>query len=36
MDRERYLNIPKDTRVGPKTIKILRVFWDRAELAVDR
>ena len=33
MDRGRCLDILRDSRVGPKTIRILKAFWDKAELA---
>ena len=33
MDRGRCLDILRDAGVGPKTIRILKAFWDKAELA---
>ena len=32
MDRGRRLDILRDTGVGPKTIRILKTFWDKADL----
>ena len=33
IDRGRCLDILRGAGVGPKTIRILKVFWDKAELA---
>ena len=33
MDRGRCLNVPRDARVGPKTIRTLKAFWDKADFA---
>ena len=33
MDRGRCLDILRDVEVGPKTTKILKAFWNKAELA---
>ena len=32
MDREQCFKILKSAEVGPKTIRILRAFWERLEL----
>ena len=33
MDRGRTLDILKDRGVGPKTLRLIRVFWELAEMA---
>ena len=33
MDRGRCLDILRNAGVGPKTIRILKAFWDKADLA---